>query len=151
MGRSRSREHTRRRRSRERGPAAREKELAGTEDIAIRVEAEVQKRVRARTVGQEFEAALQEKLDEEVERHISLITVELEMKKKKLIEDFKQQRETEERTKQELEEILRVNQQRTQEQQHKTAQEQAAQDEALSRERHMLQRTWDQRRKRMAQ
>merc|ERR1711920_850192 len=82
----------------------------------MRIEAEVQKRVQERTAAPEFEAALQEKLEAEIQRHFSLVTVEIEMEKKRLIEDFKNKHEKEEKSKQELEEIIRVNQQRSLEQ-----------------------------------
>merc|ERR1712187_122430 len=104
-----------------------------------------------RTANQEFERALQEKLDAELERHLSLIKVEYDMKKKQLIEDFKQQRETEERSKQELEEIIRVNQQKAQEQQQKIAQQQALQAQALHKERDILQRSKEQRKRKLQQ
>mmetsp|Transcript_48915 Transcript_48915/g.97234 ORF Transcript_48915/g.97234 Transcript_48915/m.97234 type:complete len:167 (+) Transcript_48915:69-569(+) len=120
-------------------------------EIDAQVEAEVQNRVQERTTGAEFETALQEKLDEYVNRHFSLIAVELEMKKRRLIEDFKHQRETEERSRHELEEIIRVNQLRTQEQQQRAAQQLALQAQALSHERNLLQKQRDQRRKKIQQ
>merc|ERR1719291_532330 len=113
----------------------------------MRIEAEVQRRVQERTVAPEFEAAIEEKLEAEVQRNFNLITVEIEMKKKKLIEEFRQKHETEEKSKLELENIIRTNQQRAQEQQQKFAQAQAMQTDDLFHERQLLQMSREQRKK----
>jgi len=73
------------------------------------------------------------------------------MRNKKMIVDFQEQRLTEERSKQELEEIIRMNQQKVQERQQRAAQEQAAQAESLAREREALQRSRDMLRQRKLQ
>merc|ERR1712232_1354464 len=105
----------------------------------MRIEAEVQRRVQDRTSTPEFEAAVQAKLDAEIETHLSVLRVELEMKKKKLFNEWNERTETEEKSKQELEEILRANQRKVQEHQNKVGQAQAEQSEALLHERGQLQ------------
>ena len=100
-----------------------------------------------RVGSREFENTMQEKIQEEIERHFSLVKIEMDMKKKKLIEEFQQQRDQEERSKQELEAIIRTNQQRMQEQQLRVAQELGSQADALLQERGLLQKRQEQRRR----
>ena len=65
----------------------------------MRIEASVQQRGQERVAAPLFEATLQEKLDEEMERHLSVLKIEIDQKKKKLIEEFKTQKESEEKSK----------------------------------------------------
>lgn len=142
--RSRSRS---RRRDRDRDRDEKTLQQREAEQSAIRIENEVQRRIAERLDSADFEAALQEKLDAELERHFSLLVVEYEMKKKKMVEDFRHHTETEERSKQELEEIIRINQLKAQEQQQKVAAALSSQEEDLLRERDMFQKLNDQRRR----
>jgi hypothetical protein len=95
----------------------------------MRIETEVQRRVQERTSTKEFEASVQTKLDAEIESHLSVLKVELEMKKKKLIDEFKEKTETEERSKQELEEIIRTNARKVQAHQKKDQDDPEQQEE----------------------
>mmetsp|Transcript_8870 Transcript_8870/g.23772 ORF Transcript_8870/g.23772 Transcript_8870/m.23772 type:complete len:183 (+) Transcript_8870:66-614(+) len=149
---SRSRSRRRLGKEREKAEKAREeREQLEMEEIAMRIETEVQRRVQERTATPEFESAVQDKLEQEVDRHFSLLAVEFEMKTKKLVDEFKQARETEERSKHELEEIIRVNQRRAQEQQQKFAEASAMTTDDLLRERELATKKKEQRKKMLQQ
>ncbi|CAJ1360374.1 unnamed protein product [Effrenium voratum] len=112
---------------------------------AMQRQVEVQRRIKQKVGSKEFEDTIQEKIQEELERHFSLLKIEIEMKKNKLIDEFKQQRDQEERSKQELEAIIRTNQQRMQEHQQRVAQALGTQADALHHERDLLQKRQEQR------
>ncbi|CAK9031600.1 unnamed protein product [Durusdinium trenchii] len=135
------------RRRSKRSKSCEERKSLQREVQAKRIEREVQGRIVQKLGAKEFENTIQEKIQQEIERHYSLVKIEMEIKKKKLIEEFQQQRDQEERSKQELEAIIRTNQQRMQEQQQRVAQELGSQADELWQERGLLQKRQEQRRK----
>ncbi|CAE7251550.1 unnamed protein product [Symbiodinium natans] len=150
MARSRSRDRARDGRRRKSSPlqkGKRKRERENKEAKAKRFEQEVQRRLQERIHGRDFEALIQEKIRGELDRHFSLVKIEIDMQKKKLIEEFRHERDQEERSKQELEAIIRTNQQRTQEQQQRVAAAMGSQADALIHERGLIQKTKEQRRK----
>merc|ERR1711924_300093 len=102
---------------------------------SLRVEAEVQRRIAEKGGDIGFETELKYKLESEVERHLSVIRVEYDMKKKKLIADFRTDKTEELKTKKELEDIIEANMKKTLEQQTKMAETLQAAGEELMHER----------------
>ncbi|CAE7546003.1 unnamed protein product [Symbiodinium sp. CCMP2456] len=153
MARSRSRDRARDARRRRRSSPQKAKgkrkatEKEQKEAQAKRFEQEVQRRVQERIHNRDFEATIQEKIRGELDRHFSLVKIEIDMQKKKLIEEFRHERDQEERSKQELEAIIRTNQQRTQEQQQRVAAAMGSQAESLLHERGLIQKREEQHRK----
>eukprot|EP00746_Dinoflagellata_sp_MGD_P162006 gnl/MRDRNA2_/MRDRNA2_89377_c0_seq1.p1 gnl/MRDRNA2_/MRDRNA2_89377_c0~~gnl/MRDRNA2_/MRDRNA2_89377_c0_seq1.p1 ORF type:complete len:201 (+),score=72.18 gnl/MRDRNA2_/MRDRNA2_89377_c0_seq1:91-693(+) len=126
-----------------------EEEQRQTEQIAMRVEAEVQRRIAEKVADITFKTELQFKLQAEIDRHLSVIRVEYEMKKKKLIEDFKTDKSEELQSKKELEEIIEANMRKTMAHQNKMAENLQAQDEELLHERAKLQKAKDTMKKKL--